>query len=250
MKLIRLAMFAMAAVVVLIPGTLSARPLNSGPSSAEISVSTETFAEDIRHEVENLIVEILDPAVSEWDIIDLKLPRTDKLPPNFELVKVILNGSQRGTKLAFSIEFIENDRIIRRLHGTAKVSLHANVVVSAMEISRGTLIRPELLTLEKRGVSLGKMTFCTDFAQLTGQAATRRIAAGREIEKGYVSMPPDVAAGEVVMIKAENQKIKVTAKGVARQDGVIGDVIQILNTRSNRKLQARVIGRSSVQVIF
>jgi flagella basal body P-ring formation protein FlgA len=232
------------------PVELNAGSLNIGPSTAEFSVSTETFAEDIRHEVENLLVEVLDPAVSEWEITEFKVPRVEKLPAYFESVKVTLNGSQRGKSLAFSIEFIQNNRRIRRLHGSARLNLRAEVVVAGTEISRGSILRPEQLRLETRGISLGPVTLCTDIAQATGKVAKRRIAAGREIDKGNLTLPPDVAAGEVVMIKAESEKIKVTAKGIARQDGNVGDVIQVLNTRSNKRLQARVIGRSSVQVIF
>jgi flagella basal body P-ring formation protein FlgA len=240
----------MAAFSLLIPAQLNAGSLNRGPSTAEFAVTAETFAEDIRREVENLLIEVLDPAVSEWEITDLKLPRTEKLPVYFDVVKVFLNGSQRGKSLAFNIEFIQNDRIIRRLHGSARVKLQADVVVAETEIARGSLMRAEMLSVEKRVVPLGSLTLCTEIAQVIGKAAKRRIAAGREINKGYIEFPPDVMAGEVVMIKAENEKIKVTAKGVARQNGAVGDVIQVLNSRSNRKLQAMVIGRSKVQVVF
>lgn len=246
----RWAAVAVAVVALLLPASLNAGSLNRGPSTAEFAVTAETFAEDIRHEVENLLIEVLDPAVSEWEITELKLPRAEKLPVYFDMVKVFLNGRQRGRSLAFSIEFIQNDKIIRRLHGSARVELKADVVVAETEIARGSLLRAEMLSIEKRVVPLGPLTLCTDIAQVTGKAAKRRIAAGREINKGYIAIPPDVMAGEVVMIKAENEKIKVTAKGIARQDGAIGDVIQVLNSRSNRKLQAMVIGRSKVQVLF
>ena len=82
------------------------------------------------------------------------------------------------------------------------------------------------------------------------QVTGRNILPGRAILRSGLAKAADVKAGDVVTIVAESDSVKLTTRGIAKKDGAIGEVIQVINVRSNKKLYAKVVDSGTVQVAF
>lgn len=239
-------LLTLAAVIWLFPAYLAAQELRgkSVPNG-------ETVAELISRQVKDRIAEALDPSISQWKIVDLDIPDAGRIPAGFDEFRISsTKSSPRGNRFVLGVEFFKNGKLIKRLNARARLEIYADVVVSKTTIRRGALLVGHMLALEKRPVSLPISDLCTDIAQVEGQITNRRIVSGRTIRKSEISRPPDVRAGKAVMILAENMNVKITTKGIAKEDGAIGDVIPVVNSRSNKRIFARVTGDSTVRVVF
>ena len=224
--------------------------LSAATQTEKIAGSWENFSESVKDEVESEFSKVLDPQVKRWEISRINLPGEANIPDDFDNFRIVPVGSPRGKRISFAIEFLNKDSLIKRLNGTATLKAYADIVVAQSHISAGTLISPDMLSLEEKAVSLPIGDFCTELAEVEGQVAERRIAAGYAVKKSSIKSSPDVKAGEMVLLIAESQKVKITMQGIAREDGAIGETISVLNTRSNKKIFGRVIGQSVIQVVF
>ena len=88
----------------------------------------------------------------------------------------------------------------------------------------------------------------TDTRDLIGKAVKRRTAAGQTLRASDVQNPVIVEKGNLVTIVYKSPNMTLSAEGRALNHGGQDDTIQVLNTRSNRNLRARVIGPNQVIV--
>jgi len=224
--------------------------LFAGPQPEKNAGIWENFSATVKEEVENEFSKIIDPQIKRWEITNLSLPGEANIPQDSDSFRIIPIGAPRGKRISFSIEFMSNDSLIKRLSGSATINSFTDVVVAKSQISGGSPISFEMISLEEKAVSLPIGDLCTELADVEGQVAERRIAAGRIVKKSSIKRAPDVRTGDMVLLIAESQKVKITMQGIARQDGEIGETITVLNVRSNKRVSGRVIGQSIIQVAF
>ena len=65
-----------------------------------------------------------------------------------------------------------------------------------------------------------------------------------------MEFPPLVKRGDVVMIVAETNGLKITALGQVKKKGARGDRIPVVNFESQKVLYARVMDANTVKVDF
>lgn len=205
----------------------------------------------MRSSAEEYLDSIIKPPVTEWKLVEIRLPAERKIPSDFDDYDIALaRSAHRGTSYVLTYRFFNNDRLIKKLNVTARVELFADVVVAKQKIDRNTTITEEMLGLEKLKIDSIKPDFCTQIANVSGKRAERNLKAGKPIYKSELGVPMDVKAGDIVMIVAEKENLKVTAKGVAKKSGLTGEMIPVINLRSNKKIFAEIIGTSKVRVNF
>lgn len=87
-----------------------------------------------------------------------------------------------------------------------------------------------------------------DDAALIGMQAVRNISANAMVYEHSVRMPPDVSKNNEVIVVINQPGISVKMKCKALQDGLIGDSVRILNTRSNKIFVAEIVDTNKVTV--
>lgn len=121
---------------------------------------------------------------------------------------------------------------------------------------------PTLVTDVRTGASLGpEMTrptdrdvLATDCAvlqspdALSGTRATRPLRADEAICIGDIEPRPPVARGEKVLVRSIAGLVTITAKGIAQQDGVVGQVLRVKNPSSGEVYLAAVSSAGEVVV--
>lgn len=87
-----------------------------------------------------------------------------------------------------------------------------------------------------------------DAGSLVGKTPRRTLRAGQPLLAADVHAPVVVHKDDLVVIVLETPVMRLTAQGKALDDGGAGSVIRVANTKSNRVLDAKVIGPNLVAV--
>lgn len=244
MKIVRYIVPAAVFLALVLTAAASAR-------GATIAANSENSAHWMYKAVENHLAETFSPPVDDWRIVEVSLPPKSTIPAGFDRFTLTTgNASARGKRQAIGFNFYKNDKLIKKLHVTAKLEFFSDIVVATAPIKRGSVITPDKLTISRKEIGLPVDDFCTEIAQVTGQLAKRNIMPGALLLKSEVAPAPEIRSGEIVMIVAESGNVRVTARGIAKSDGSLGQVIPVVSLRSNKKIFARVLGGGTVQVAF
>ncbi|WP_319775681.1 flagellar basal body P-ring formation chaperone FlgA [Breoghania sp.] len=124
----------------------------------------------------------------------------------------------------------------------------AEVVTLARRLARGaTVSARDLQTIRVPKATLRNDTI-TDPAMIIGMALRRPQSPGRLLAPRDFEEPIVVARRSKVIITYRLAGLTLTVQGEAMVDGVKGDVIDVLNTQSNRTVQALVTGPGRVSV--
>ena len=76
----------------------------------------------------------------------------------------------------------------------------------------------------------------------------RQMAQGQPIRKSDIERPVIINKGALITLVYRSPGIILTAEGRALSDGGAGDVIRIINTQSNRTVQAKVVASNEAIV--
>lgn len=122
------------------------------------------------------------------------------------------------------------------------------VVVAVRDIPRGNLIRATDLEVKLVEGNVAAAAVSA-ISQIVGMEATRPIRADQPILNSHFAAPLQVERGETVTVFARTQGISVRTFAIARQDGAMGDLIQVDTLDKKDKYVARVSGRRELEVL-
>lgn len=131
------------------------------------------------------------------------------------------------------------------LFTNARVSRTRTVVVTSGMLSPGTLLSAENLSFSEIDVNMLRHTSYEDMTQLIGARLKRRIRNGQPIQSNMLCF---VCKGDRITILAQAGGMRVKTAGIAKQDGVIGDNIQVVNASSKKSLIAEIASTQTVVV--
>jgi len=148
--------------------------------------------------------------------------------------------------LGFSVD----GKLIRRVSLSGKISVSQEVIKTARRIERGQLISKEdLIPVTENRLRLRK-DLLTGLDEAIGKRSVRSIQAGQIMTAQMIEDPPLVSKGNRVLIKAENEVIRVTVPGTVLGDGRMGDQVKVVNSSSGKESFATVKGPELVEVSF
>ncbi len=149
----------------------------------------------------------------------------------------------------FTLIFRIDGRVVKNQSVRVDLKALASVAVATTELRRGQVILASDVQLAD--VDLGNVReACLDPDELVGKKARRTIRLGDVIERSYVEFPPLVKRGDLVSITAHKGALAITATGLAREDGKMGDTIKVRNTASQKEILCRVSAPGAVEVEF
>ncbi|MGG2398544.1 flagellar basal body P-ring formation chaperone FlgA [Pseudomonas sp. SH1-B] len=131
-----------------------------------------------------------------------------------------------------------------------QASVFLPVVHAARVIERGQTISDEHLQLQEVNIGKASRGFYSDFAEVVGQGAKRRIRAGQLIAPNLLSAPLLVRRGQQVIIVASQDGISASATGEALANGREGEVIRVRNLGSQKVIEAQVLEEGVVTSTF
>lgn len=121
------------------------------------------------------------------------------------------------------------------------------VVVAARDLSRGEILTPSDLTVEERELR-NVQPDGRSLNDFIGLRTTRYVLSGAILNHLNVEVVPTIERGASVTILVQTSSLAVTAPGVARASGAIGDVIAVENTLSRQVVYAEILDSETVQI--
>ena len=175
------------------------------------------------------------------DMETLNVPRGLAVPEGEIQLSVDAASVSRFTgSITVPVTVLVNDRKVGTAYPRLMVRVYENVAVAQRSLPRDAVIDPADLTLQRRDVSSADRNYFTSIDQLTGKKTKLRVGVGTAITPAMVALPAMVNRGDAVEIIAGSGGCRVTARGIAAEDGREGDVIRVTNTASRRLLNATV----------
>jgi len=123
-----------------------------------------------------------------------------------------------------------------------------SVLFSRQVIKKGDIIRAADVELRQHEGRVPSHVLSTP-DQVVGMEARRSIPANVILQENQVRAPLQVERGETVTVVARTGGISVRTFAVARQDGAMGDLVQIETLDGSQRFAARVSGRHRLEVL-
>lgn len=152
--------------------------------------------------------------------------------------------------IPFSVQVIVDGQAVKKIVTPATIEVWSDVVIAAKPLGRYQPIQADDILIKKMNLARVPFNVIASADLVLGRRASRNIAANSVLRSDQVEMPPIVRRGDVVQVVAESEVLKVSAKGLAKENGAKGDRIQVMNLRSKKIIYAQVVGEQTVQVEF
>lgn len=127
----------------------------------------------------------------------------------------------------------------------ATIAVMQEIVVSKDNLSPGTLLGPSNLEVIKIDKNRLRGSTFSHIEDINGARLKRRIRAGNIIDGRMLCF---VCKGDRVTIAAISGGLSLKVYGVAEQDGILGDTIQVRNISSDKLVFAKIASTSEVEI--
>jgi flagella basal body P-ring formation protein FlgA len=169
------------------------------------------------------------------------------LPSEFDSVKVFRIGKETPLGITvFTLGVYKGGDLAKAIPVSVGVTLSVDALVTKTTINVGEELHD--LVLEKRTITGKNETPLTDSTFLEGKQARKYIRPGSIIYPSMVEDIPTLNLGDKVKIMIEKGSLTVSADGLVRQKGSIGDTIRVANIGSKKIIQAEIIDSQTVAV--
>ena len=135
-----------------------------------------------------------------------------------------------------------------RLHVSGRLLRMTDVPVPARLLAAGeTIGARDITTATLRADRLGA-DLLLQASDLVGKAPRHALRPGEPVHASDVEVPLVVHRGSLVTILLETRALRLSAEGKAMDDGGMGAVIRVANTKSSRVIDAVVAGPGTVTI--
>lgn len=143
-----------------------------------------------------------------------------------------------------------NDRVERNIPVKVEVEALADVLVAVRPLERGEVIGNGDIAVQKRDLAKMQGKVCRLASEAVGKRVRTAIRGNNPIRADYLERISLVKSGQLVTIIVENDSLRITAAGRARNSGAEGDTVMVQNLASQKEVAARVVDASTVKVDF
>jgi flagella basal body P-ring formation protein FlgA len=124
------------------------------------------------------------------------------------------------------------------------------VVVAARPLPRDTVLAAADMRIEEREIGQLSRGHIGELTHAVGLKLRRALPAGAAITPSVVATPVAIKRGQTVTVTAASKLISVAMTGTALEDGYLGEIIDITNDSSGRRVQAIVRSARVVEVLL
>jgi flagella basal body P-ring formation protein FlgA len=153
-------------------------------------------------------------------------------------------------QVPFSVSFDVNGKPYKRVWTTVTIEVLANVVITKKPLGRHKPITEDDIMVLEMDLAKVPADVITDPEAVLGKRTRRAIGSKTVLRANLVEFPPLVKRGDVVVIVAETNGLKITALGQVKKKGARGDRIPVVNFESKKVLYARVMDANTVKIDF
>lgn len=226
--------------------------LYQGPAAVQVTTASRrlTGAEQVEAVRRELLALRAAPG-GELSVQAATLPPDLVLPAGEPELRVRLSpGAERGSGVvSATLEAWVDGSLARTVSVPVRVAVLEEVLVAARTLPRQQPLTAADVRVERRSLRPGQEPL-REPAAAVGQRARRTIAQGESLLVPMLERPPAVRRGQRVLLTVEGRGLKAVARGEAREDGSVGQLIRVKNLASGREIYGRVAGDQDVRVAF
>jgi len=159
-----------------------------------------------------------------------------------------LTVDQRSGRFSVFVTAPANSDNAQRQRVSGRIVYQVTLAVPAHGMSIGDVFGPADLSEIKLPRERVASDAILNPQQLIGKAARRILRTGETVRAGDIAEPLVVHKGDLVTIALNAPGMQLTAQGKAMEDGAMGASIRVVNTQSNRVVDAAVAGPNQVVI--
>lgn len=188
----------------------------------------------------------LDPELSKITIHHVGLSHQDVT--GLEVRAYPLTQSEPRGLFSMRVEIYEDTTLLEKGAVTLYVRLLADLLVPDRDIKRHENLSSEMFTTKCLDVTSLTESVLSDAVLLEGCRARQNLPAGRYVSLTKIEKIPDVASGDQVIMVGLANLFEVKTKGIALENGQIGETIKVRNIDSRKVVIGRVTGPGAVVI--
>ncbi len=197
---------------------------------AEAGLSQSAAGTEIRLEGGDRVIHIESAAVEP---LAVKSFDHDRRTGRFAAVLTVADSREMGAGVRLSGRAIEVVEVPVLVRAVARGETISSADISITRMARAELRNTAVLAPE----------------DLIGQAARRALRPGMPVTANSVMAPILVGRNDIVTIVYSGPGIMLTARGRSIGSGARGDIVTVINSQSNRTVEAEVVGPGQVTVL-
>jgi flagellar basal body P-ring formation protein FlgA len=182
--------------------------------------------------------------------LELTLPSGLDKQGRCSKLNISRSNSQKAPWGRVSYSLNCKDKTSWQSRATAKVRVWLPVVVANQAIQKDELLTESMLGTRLTELTQSKLSIELKPEALVGMQTKRRIQAGQVISLHLLEHKLLVEKGGHVLIRVQTQGFEASTKGIALEDGQLGQRIKVQNISSGTVLEADVVAEATVQSIF
>ena len=166
-------------------------------------------------------------------------------------VKIMVSSldiSQGQNKFTAKAEIFADGQPAGQTKLLGRYFVMTEVMMPSHDISKGSILRKEDFVRAKVRSNRLREDMVTLEENLVGKQAAKLIKANRPVSAKDIRDEVLIKKGQKVTVIYQHNTLQIVAKMEALEDGVKGQYIKILNTKSDRELAAKVLDKNTVEV--
>ena len=199
---------------------------------------------------EEYIYDNLPYSSEEMEIDPISPPQEIRIPKGEIEYLVESNTTNLLGTTMLPLKIKVDGQVYRQLYLRYRVSLYTETLVAKEGLDRGQALSRDLFSLEKREITNQHNRVVDPEIELEGKELTRSLRAGEVLQRNMVQEPALVERWEEVTLIARVNKIKVTTKGQALEEGRRGEIISVRNESTGERIRGEVVSEDKVEVII
>lgn len=184
--------------------------------------------------------------VTDFGLTPIARAAHGKLPPEDSTPRVDVLSV--GARSAVRVSWRESDQSERSRTIWFDVTGKAPVFVAARDFSiRQGIDKADVQSSELDPFRL-RCAPIRSMDEVAGMRTTHAVRQGAPICKDGIEIEPPVARGDNVTVRYESERVSLTSKAVAQQDGRLGETLRVVNPATKDSFVAIVSGSHEVMV--
>jgi flagellar basal body P-ring formation protein FlgA len=148
-----------------------------------------------------------------------------------------------------TIDLLVDGKKKRSIKAAGKIQLTREVVVATRPLKKNETIGDGDVGLQRFTVGEKLDRYAMNIDQVLGKRLLRDVGLYQAVCPGDLDIPHILKKGATVTILYELPGLKVSAKGLAREDGKVGSTVHIVNTQTNRTVLCEIVDGSTVKAL-
>lgn len=181
------------------------------------------------------------------ELTEISMPKVDKWQDGMNWRIRFPSEAARGS-FTVALELRNREDVtIQTLWVRGQANHFRSVPVAKRQLNIGERVQPDDYQFTDREITFARDAV-PDPQEIVGRRLRQSVAANGILFAGLLERERALRRGDQVKLSIGEDDWEIAMVGVAEQDGFVGDMVKVRNSRSNQMITAVVTGRGEVKV--